>query len=259
MITFYKNGINFINENKDILDTNPYLSVFFYMDSKELNKIDNKNYAIKSKIDNKVLLGIKVEPFSLVLFGNTECTHELFNYINLNKLESNMIICEDCVGNQLIKNHNYDLFIGMDFMECKDKTLKTDESVLKATLDDLNQIYELSFQFFKDCGLPDIPSKEKLKDTINHFSIIKEDGIIVSMASYAKDTDKSLRVTHVYTLPNKRGKGYAKKIVNAIKNEIIDMGFTATLNVDKNNPISYHIYESLGFKKVFTQGIYKKR
>ena len=42
------------------------------------------------------------------------------------------------------------------------------------------------------------------------------------------------------------------------KREIIEKGFIATLNVDKNNPISYHIYESIGFKKVFTQGIYKK-
>jgi len=40
--------------------------------------------------------------------------------------------------------------------------------------------------------------------------------------------------------------------------DFIDMGFIATLNVDINNPISYHLYSSIGFKKLFTQGIYKK-
>ena len=53
--------------------------------------------------------------------------------------------------------------------------------------------------------------------------------------------------------------GYARKLVNYAKNEIIAQGKIATLNVDKKNPISNHLYSSLGFKKVFSQGIYKQK
>ena len=143
-------------------------------------------------------------------------------------------------------------------MESKEIIYPKSDIVLNANINDVEQIYELSFDFFKECWLPDIPNKDKLKDNIDKFKVIKEDNIIVSMAAYNIDTNKSYRITHVYTKPDKRGKGYAKKIVNTIKNEIIEKGFIATLNVDKNNPISYHIYKSIGFKKVFTQGIYKK-
>ena len=34
------------------------------------------------------------------------------------------------------------------------------------------------------------------------------------------------------------------------------MNEVATLNVDKKNPISNHLYASLGFKKLFSQGVY---
>ena len=61
------------------------------------------------------------------------------------------------------------------------------------------------------------------------------------------------------TKPEYRGMGYARKLVNYAKNEIIAQGKIATLNVDKKNPISNHLYSSLGFKKVFSQGIYKQK
>ena len=258
MIKSYSNGIDFLNENKDYLDTNPYIAVFFYIDSKVLHKIDKDNYAIKVEEGNDKLLAIKVSPYNLILFGNSSLTEGLFKYLDSNNLNSDGIICEESIGLKLIENHNYTLQIGMDFMESKDITLANSDLVLTASLSDADQIYQLSYDFFRDCGLPDIPDKEKIKENIERYKVIKDNGKIVSMAAFNNDTDKSYRVTHVYTIPSKRGLGYAKKIVNVIKNEIINRGFIATLNVDKKNPISYHIYESLGFKKVFTQGIYKK-
>ena len=31
---------------------------------------------------------------------------------------------------------------------------------------------------------------------------------------------------------------------------------TAVLNVDRKNPVSNHLYTSLGFKKIFSQGVF---
>ena len=258
MIYNYNTGEDFINENKEYLDTNPYLAVFFHIDAKVFKEENKNNYIIKVSDGNNQLLAIRVEPYNLILFGSALCVSELLNYLSQNQYVFDGIICENTVGNELIKNHNYNLYIGMDFMKCTKKIPNVYHEVIKAKVDDLDEIVELCFEFFKECGLPDIPNKEKMKSYIDKFSIIKDNDKIVSMAAYAPDTDNSLRLTHVYTMPEYRGRGYARKIVSTITNEILDKGMIATLNVDIHNPISYHLYTSIGFHKIFTQGIYKK-
>ncbi len=76
------------------------------------------------------------------------------------------------------------------------------------------------------------------------------------MAAYSYDTDNSCRITHVYTIKECRENGFARTVVNTLKNEILNIGKIATLNVDQANPISNHLYETLGFKKIYSQGIY---
>ena len=263
MIKVYDNGNDFILENKDFLDINRYMAIFFYLDAKVLNETNKINYAIKAEENNKKLLAIKVEPYNLCLYGDKECLKELLSYLYDNGYELKGVLCPTQIGDELIEitkdfNNKYRQIIGMDFMETTEFTEKTSEIVLKACKNDIDQIFDLSGAFFKECGLPDVPDKEKLLESITYYRIIRENKKIVAMAAFTKDTKTSYRITHVYTMPEYRGRGYARKIVNYIKNEIVALGFTATLNVDQKNPISYHIYESLGFKKVFSQGFYNK-
>ena len=50
----------------------------------------------------------------------------------------------------------------------------------------------------------------------------------------------------------------AGKVVNSAKNEILASGKRATLNVDRKNPVSYHLYLSLGFERMFSQGEFRR-
>ena len=144
----------------------------------------------------------------------------------------------------------------MDFMETREKVLPYSELVEHATIDDLDEIFDLACMFFADCGLKDEVHKEVLANKISNFRVIRKDGLIVSMAALGDWSDTEKKVNYVYTRRKYRGHGYAKIVVNNILNEIIDAGYIATLNVDQKNPISYHIYSSLGFKKLFSQGVY---
>ena len=72
-----------------------------------------------------------------------------------------------------------------------------------------------------------------MKGIINSYRILKIDNKIVSMAAYTNNTSDSYRITHVYTRPEYRGNSYARKVVNTLKNEIINMNKLATLNVDQ--------------------------
>ena len=144
----------------------------------------------------------------------------------------------------------------MDFMEAKDYTEESSKDIVTLNEDDVDELYELLVRFIKDCGLNDPIIKEKIYPRIHLYRAIIENGHIISFAQLSKYTDTSYKIAFVYTKDEYRGKGYARKVVNSVKNEILDMGFIATLNVDKKNPISNHLYQSLGFKKVFSQGVY---
>ena len=262
MIKVYKNGKSFIEENHTFLDLNKYASTFFYLDAKLLNEVSKTNYAIKVEKDKDTLLALKVEPYNLLLYGCRVCLKELLEYLSKEEYEVEGILCEKSIGDELITltNDKYYLSMGMDFMEARSFTLPSSKDVVVPTLEDVDEIYDSIACFIKDCGLTDpLPKKERVIKNLPNYRVIKIDGKIVSMASFSEDTKDSYRITNVYTKPEYRGKSYAKKIVNNIKNEILDMGKLATLNVDINNPISYHIYESLGFKRIFTQGIYLRK
>ena len=127
------------------------------------------------------------------------------------------------------------------------------------TSDDLEEIYSCYLAFLVDCGLTDQTSKEQIAKSLPDFRILRKDGKIASFARKSPDIDDSMRVSGVYTRPEYRGRGYARIVVNRVKNEILSEGKKATLYVDQKNPISNHLYESLGFHRTFSQGIYLRK
>ena len=262
MIVEYSNGEAFIKENSSFLNENRYLSAFFYIDAPLLTKCDKKNYVFKVSSNNKTLLALKVEPYNLLLYGEKECLEELLLFLKNNNFEVDGVNCSTIIGDALlavsekILGKTYKLLIGMDFMEAKEISEESSEDVIVPTTDDVKEIYQCMINFFNDCGLPDKPNMEKIRDTISSFRIIRMDNKIVSLSKKSPDTDVSIRVVTVYTRPEYRNRGLARKVVNYVKNEIINEGKIATLNVDQANPVSYHLYTSLGFKKVLSQGVY---
>ena len=262
MIVNYPNGEAFIVDNKDFLEQNIYMSSFFFLDAPLLKEASKRNYALKVYSNDSELLVLKVEPYYVLLYGDSSLVKELLLYIEENDLEVNGIYCSSDIGEiykKLAKEllgQDFHLKIGMDFMEANEITEPSSTLVEGATLEDVDELFECLVNFVKDCGLTDEVKKEDIIKCIDRFRLIREDNKIVSLASRCPESDSSLRITDVYTRPEYRGKGLARQVVNAIKNEILETGKIATLNVDQANPISNHLYESLGFRKTFSRGIY---
>lgn len=234
-------------------------------DAPLLLKADKVNYAIKAENCGNTLLALKVEPYNLLLFGSELVADELLEFLIMNNYEiksllGSEVIC-DKVVDVLKSKYNIEYFeaLAMDFMEAKERTEPSSDEVTVPFDNDLNEIVDCIEHFIKDCGLADNVNVKSIRDTIGNFRIIREDDKIISMARMIKSTDNNVQIAAVYTRPEYRGRGYARKVVNTIKNEIIDMGMTATLNVDKKNPISNKLYKSLGFVKVFSQGEYRRK
>ena len=253
----YESGANFVSDNQEFLDKNKYMATFFYYDAKIINKIDENNYLLKVVDDNKKLLAMKVEPYDLMLYGNYECLDFLINYLKDNYHSYNKVLCSTEIGDKLVDSHNYKLKIGMDFMETTNVSEKSCSDICIASKDDADSLAAYCNDFLVECGLDGKTTKEDIIKNINKFRLIKVNGEIVSFAKMSEPSDGAIRISYVYTKPSFRGMGYARKVVNSIKNEIIEKGFIAALNVDRANPISNHLYSSLGFKKIFSQGIYE--
>ena len=89
------------------------------------------------------------------------------------------------------------------------------------------------------------------------YRVLRRDGRIASVAKVHDWTDTDSKITTVYTRDEYRNRGLARIVVGNALNEIIDSGKTAVLNVDRKNPISYHLYSSLGFRRIFSQGVFE--
>ena len=212
MIKLYNNGQEFLTENSTYLDTNKYMSSLFYIDAKLLNELSKKNYAIKVEEGSFKLLGIKLIPYNLLLFGDKECLKTLLDYLSSNEYEFDGIMCSSIIGDELLNiSGMYYLSLGMDFMEASLYTSESSSEVMKATLDDVDELFIMIGNFFKDCGLPDKPNKDKITEYISNYRIIKKNNEIISMSALSRDTDTSMKITYVYTKPLYRGYGYAKK------------------------------------------------
>ena len=257
MIKEYQNGIDFLNENLAFLNQNKYMSAFFILDAKLINEISSNNYIIKVEDDNHILLALKLEPYNLLLYGSPLLLKELLNYLDKKTYHHEFIMCSTMIGDLLENEYQYTKSIGMDFMEATIKTMPSCEC-LKGELSDKELLFKYLCDFIFEVGLSDKLNKDIVEKDLDSFRLIKVNGEIATFGKMSKSTNDDIKIAYVYTVPKYRGLGLAKKLVNAMKNEIIDQGKIATLYVDQKNPISNHLYSSLGFKKVFSQGIYEK-
>ncbi len=74
---------------------------------------------------------------------------------------------------------------------------------------------------------------------------------IVSCSAMIRSTKNIGIVGIVYTPPALRGKGYARSCVQELSKQILRNGFSSCgLFTDQSNPISNHLYKSIGYKPV---------
>lgn len=263
MIKVYPNGTALVEEHRALLATNPYQSMFFSLDAPLIREPDGKNYAVGAEEGGRWLLAMKLSPYSLLLFGSPEPARELFGFLISNGYEIGSLLggeklCDEVIG-MLQKDFGlrYAEALAMDFMEAREITAPSCQEVEIPTQADLEELVECKTHFVADCGLNDPVNVERIRRQLREYRILRRDGKIVSMAVITPSTPESLKIAAVYTRPEYRGRGLARLVVNAAKNEILSQRKLATLNVDKKNPITNHLYRSLGFEPVFSQGEYR--
>lgn len=83
------------------------------------------------------------------------------------------------------------------------------------------------------------------------FYVLEIDGKIVSQAVTGRTLEKGACINEVYTPKEYRGKGYAYNLVYRISQKCLENGAEyCVLYTDDKNPISNHVYEKIGYKRM---------
>ncbi len=262
MIKHYQNGKELINEYLSFLQKEAIRNSFFFVNASSIKSFSKTDYAIAVINDNKVMLAMKRSPYCMLLYGDESLVSELVDDIYENKLQVGSVLCDRKIGNAFcqkyfeLTNIRLTPTISMDFLVSDQKTLPSSDLVEVASSSDILSVEQLLSAFNRQVNITG--NVLLSEDDIKNFRVIKIKGKIICMASRTREIMNNVVISHVYTVPEYRNRGYAKLVVSTLQNEIIDEGKTVGLNVDICNPISTRLYASLGFIKSFNQVEYRE-
>ena len=126
-----------------------------------------------------------------------------------------------------------------------------DGCMIKSTLDDKEFIAEHWQKNSQDFGY-DTPYEVCLKmaqkwiDSNNFYLWKNENNDIVSFIGYDV-VDNTAEISHAYTIPSERGKGYMPNLVYEITKLILSKGLIPVLNTDYNYLSSNNAYKKVGY------------
>jgi GNAT superfamily N-acetyltransferase len=117
---------------------------------------------------------------------------------------------------------------------------------------DLPWLIERQNAFTVEVGIPDSPeriTKTMAKRVERGDFWIWDDGTPVAFAGFNDAAPEFARIAPVYTLPDRRGQGYATALVAALSRELLRRGKARLfLTTDLANPTSNAIYARIGFR-----------
>ncbi len=154
------------------------------------------------------------------------------------------IICDTDADIASLVKKSYNLYVCRSFAP-----KSADGETVSASPSDCDKISSMISQMLYDSAGINLPAElaDNIAKTKYHeVRLFKNDGIC-AMARIAFLGDRYARINTVFTLKEKRGRGYAGALISDICSEIIGQGLIPTVLADVNNEAANRLYSSLGF------------
>lgn len=167
---------------------------------------------------------------------------ELEEYLNATK--NNSISDTECS----LPHKSYNLYV----LENVTERIEVQDELVCAQDKDVKGIAELfSLMYLKTQNreLPLSYAEDFAKKNLNRIYLLKKGDSICSMVRIANTSGDYTRINTIAVSENNLGQGYAKKTVQAVCSRIIKSGRKITVLADARNPVTNHIYSSLGFER----------
>lgn len=256
MYKIYKSGQEFLTENSDILAKYPLETVFFETNAKFIAETDNNDFLIKLQENDRFLLVVHKGDFPMVIFGDNGLCVEFAKIAEERKLTFTKVLgaldrCEAFLDEyeKLVKC-THEVNHAMDIMQCDKALTDNVDGVEFPTDSDVDELAHLTVDFAKEAMGDNIQfdkTKRDIRSRLSDFAVIRQNAKIVSMASIKRKTNYLACIADVYTVPQYRNCGLSCKIVTFLTKQIVDSNRLAYLFVDKNNSISNHLYQKIGY------------
>ncbi|HEX2621277.1 MAG TPA: GNAT family N-acetyltransferase [Phototrophicaceae bacterium] len=134
----------------------------------------------------------------------------------------------------------------------------------QATMDDYDLLYRWAYEFMIEAIGSAEPTQiardleSRLKPELGGMYLWEVDGQPVCMVGYTGFTPHGVRVGLVYTPVEHRKHGYASACTAAVSQFLLDTGRRfCFLFTDLSNPISNHIYQTIGYEPVCDIDLYR--
>lgn len=212
---------------------------------------DDSNYIfVIGKLNKEIWLWTKNNISEDVI---DEIINKLDNIINDSDLE---FVCKKDVYERIVNKYkfiNNDIFIYDNYV-CEE-IIEPDSvsgSIYKPTLVDIDILADMWKEncehFGYDTSL-DVCNK-MVASWINagSFYAWKDNDSIVSFIGF-DIIDDTAEISHAYTKPSERGKGYMPVLISKITKIILEMGLKPVLNTDYKYESSNKAYKKIGFKE----------
>ena len=258
MIKFYENGKAFLDDNLEILNKYPLDTSFFLVNSKSIHTFNRRNYCFKVINNSSYLLVMRLDDYNLILFGDKNLVKEAVNTILDYHLYFYGVLASVELVNEFFK-HMIDrrggekvIRYNMDMMYLDKLLFNPTMTVNRAKEEDYTILVDFMTKFYKEAlhkENPDVNSiRLDLKNNLISYYLLKINNKIVSMARISRMEDHIAAISAVYTPKEFRNNGYSAQVVSTICKDLLQLNKVPYLYVDKQNPISNHLYSKLGFK-----------
>jgi ribosomal protein S18 acetylase RimI-like enzyme len=234
-------------------------------ESQQLNENSTRG-GVYDDFDNLVLLFLDANPFRMQLFGinnSLKASKVLAEYFIKNRISFKGILGNKTDTKLFIDafkkiENNVDFIPKMELDIMVQKELievKTKGTIRKPLLDDKQMVLEYIAEFHDRINQP-ILDEESLSNKADEFIANEDSYIYTNSNNVATSIVKGgkyfngAKIHMVITKKEHQGNGYATSMMYMVCKKLFDKYNPdyITLFVDKNNPVSNHVYKKIGYK-----------
>ena len=267
----YDNISEFNKDNLNLLLEKEWLNNLMIANCLEGPKEGEDKWILASIEENNItqLIMVRRKPWNLLLYSPTDnLSDELYKFAaeEIYKIDNNLngvnTIAE--LADKFSKyysevaNKEAKLNFPMRILVLKElnKAEFIDDIIFRnAKNNDKEILFKYLYEFKKE-ALGEEVEEERLKERLeNYFTkgyfVLEKDEKIVSQAVISRELTKGKAISEVYTPKEFRGNGYAYNLIYKMSEKILASGAEyCVLFTDDNNPISNHVYEKVGYKRM---------
>lgn len=255
MFHFYPTGQSFLDDNAEILTRSPLETVFFEGNAKNMPDMRD-GFAVKVWDGGGSLLALRLKTWPMVLFGEPSLCGELAACLweqkcTFTRVLTSLPLAETFfTAYEALAGGGHRIRHAMTVMCCRTLRDVPTDAVSAATEADVDEIAGLVLRFHAE-ALGEIGEPTAVADDVRrrlgNYAIARWEGRIAAIACRNREMERLCAVSGVYTLPEARGHGLARQVVTALTRDILQRGKLPYLFVEQKNPVSNHLYQSIGY------------